>query len=131
MRVGTFQSPSHVCSNNGNIQSLQGKSLSWRLSSRKDSWYSFNRDKATGENTYQPIEDPLPNQIVEVVKTLFEQLGSPSFLSAVANCRTQNVNESFHHLVWQLAPKEIYTSTNETKCALFLFSDSNYVNWQG
>ena len=86
----------------------------------KDSWCSFNRDKATGENTYRPIKDPLPNAVVEVIKPLFERLGSPSFLSAVANCCTQNVNESFHHLVWQLAPKETYTSTNETKCALFL-----------
>ena len=86
----------------------------------KDSWCSFNRDKATGENTYRPTKDMLPNAVVEVIKPLFERLGSPSFLSAVANCRTQNVNESFHHLVWQLAPKETYTSTNKTKCALFL-----------
>ena len=75
----------------------------------KDSWCSFNRDKATGQNTYRPIKDPLPNAVVEVIKPLFERLGSPIFLSAVANCRTQNVNESFHHLVWQLAPKETYT----------------------
>ena len=86
----------------------------------KDSWCSFNKDKATGENTYRPIKDPLPNAVAEVTKPLFEQLGSPGFLSAVANCCAQNVNESFHHLVWQLASKKTYTSTNETKCALSL-----------
>ena len=66
----------------------------------KDSWCSFNKDKATGENTYRPIKDPLPNAVV-VIKPLFEPLGSTRFLSAVANCRTQNVNESLHHLAWQ------------------------------
>ena len=136
MRIGTFQNfyVLAIKRNKSNPQAMSAATMAIfshykENPSHEDcpqgkySWYSFNRDKATGENTYQPIEDPLPNQIVEVVKTLFEQLGSPSFLSAVANCRTQNVNESYHHVVWQLAPKEIYTSTNKTKCALFLFSD--------
>ena len=72
---------------------------------------------------------------IDLLKTRFQtqllKLLNPSLSNwealAVANCGTQNVNESFHHLVWQLAPKETYTPTNKTKCALFLaislFSD--------
>ena len=40
----------------------------------KDSWCCFNRDKATGKNTYQPVTDPHPNAVVEVIKHLFERL---------------------------------------------------------
>ena len=57
---------------------------------------------------------------MEVVKPLFERLGSVQFLSSVASCRTQNVNESFHHLVWQFSPKVVFTSTIDTKCPLYL-----------
>ena len=57
---------------------------------------------------------------VEVVKPLFERLGCVQFLSSVASCRTQNVNESFHHSVWPFATKDVFTSTIDTKCALYL-----------
>ena len=86
----------------------------------KESWCSYNRDRAIGQNTNKPIQNPLPKAVVEVVKPLFERLGSVQFLSSVASCRTQNVNESFHHLVWQFAPKDVFTSTIDTKRALYL-----------
>ena len=57
---------------------------------------------------------------MEVVKPLFERLGSIQFLSSVASCHTQNVKESFQHLVWQFAPNDVFTSTIDTKCALYL-----------
>ena len=87
----------------------------------KNSWCSFNRDEATEENTHKPIKDPIPQAVVEIIKPLFKRLGSPGFLAAVENCRTQNVNESFHHLVWQLAPKDTFTFLqSKTKCALHI-----------
>ena len=39
------------------------------------------------------------------MKPLFERLGSVQF---------------FHHLVWQSAPKDVFTSAIDTKCALYL-----------
>ena len=45
----------------------------------KNSWYSFNRGEATGDNTHKPIKDLIPQAIVEIIKPLFERLGSPSF----------------------------------------------------
>ena len=86
----------------------------------KESWCSYNLDRTTGQNTHKPIQNPLPKMVVQIVKPLFERLGSVQLLSSVASCRTQNVNESFHRLVWQFAPKDVFTSTIDTKCALYL-----------
>ena len=66
----------------------------------KNSSCSFNRDEATGDNTHKPIKDPIRQAVVEIITPLFDRLGSPGSLAAVENCRIQNVNESFHHLVW-------------------------------
>ena len=86
----------------------------------KNSWCSFNRDEATEENTHKPIKDLIPQADVEIIKPLIERLGSPRFCAAVENYQTQNVNESFHHFVWQLAPKDTFTSTIKTRCALHI-----------
>ena len=75
---------------------------------------------ATSQNTHKPIQNPLPKTVVEITKPLFERLGSVQLLSSVASCRTQNVKESFHYLVWQFTPKDVFTSTIDTKCALYL-----------
>ena len=83
----------------------------------KECWSSYNRDRATGQNTHKPIQNPLPKAVVEVVKPLFKRLGSVKFLSSVASCRTQNVHELFHHLAWQLPVKMCLL---HTICALYL-----------
>ena len=67
----------------------------------KNIWSSFYRDEFTGNNTHKSIKDPIPQYVVEIIKPLFERLGSPSFLAAIQNCRTQNVKESLHCLAWQ------------------------------
>ena len=86
----------------------------------KKSCCSYNLDRATSQNTHKPIQNPLPKTVVEIAKPLFERLGSVQLLSSVASCRTQNVKESFHYLVWQFTPKDVFTSTIDTKCALYL-----------
>ena len=60
------------------------------------------------------------DKVVEEVKPLFERLERVQFLSSAASCCTQNVKESFHHLVWQFATKDVFTSTIDKKCALYL-----------
>ena len=72
------------------------------------------------DNTHKPIKSPIVQAVVEIMKPFFERLSSPDFLAAVENCRRQNVDESFHHLVWQLTLKDIFTSAIQTKCALFM-----------
>ena len=86
----------------------------------KDSWCSFQRDKTTGQNSHKAIKDPLPKAVMDVMQPLFSRLGSVEFLSACKHCRTQNVNESYHNVVWSMAPKSCYVSSAETKLAFEL-----------
>lgn len=85
-----------------------------------DSWCSFNKDKATGGSTHRPIKNPLRPAVVETIKPLFQRLANTDFLSAVQEAYTQNPCESYNHLLWNLAPKESYTSTTETSLAVSL-----------
>ena len=75
----------------------------------KDSWCSHNRDKATGQTTHVPIQDPLPEAVVKVMQPTFDRLWSEQFLVGCEKCLDQNNNESLHHVVWGMVPKEQYT----------------------
>ena len=50
----------------------------------KENWFSYDWDRATDQNTHKPIQNPLPKAVVELVKPLFERLGTVQFLSCVA-----------------------------------------------
>ena len=86
----------------------------------KESWCSFLRDVTTGSSFHKPIKNPLPDAVVKVIKPLSDRLGKKELLVSVEKCRTQNVNESFHHIVWQYAPKGQVNSINEINLALHL-----------
>ena len=58
--------------------------------------------------------------MVKVIKPLSDRLGKKELLVSVEKCRTQNVIESFHHIVWQYAPKGQVNSINEINLALHL-----------
>ena len=81
----------------------------------KNSWCSYNRDVASGTNYHQPIKNSLPPAVVAEIQPLFDRLGSKEFLANCEDGKTQNVNESYHHVVWNLAPKEQLNSPLEIK----------------
>ena len=83
----------------------------------KNSWCSYNRDVASGTNYHQPIKNPLPPAVVAEIQPLFDRLGSKEFLASCEHFKTQNVNESYHHVVLNLAPKEQLNSPLEIKLA--------------
>ena len=72
----------------------------------KNLWCSYNRDVAPRTNYHQPIKNPLPPAVFAEIQPLFNRLGSKEFLASCEDDKTQNVNESYHHVVWNLAPKE-------------------------
>ena len=90
------------------------------LPARKKSWCSYNRGRATNQNTRKPIQNTLSKEVVEVGKLSLECLGRVQFLSFVIGCRNQNVNESFHYVVWQIARKDMFASAIGTKCEFCL-----------
>ena len=84
----------------------------------KNSWCSYNRDVASGTNYHQPIKNPLPSAAVAKIQPLFDHLGSKEFLTSCEDGKTQNVNEFYHYVVWNLAPKEQLNSPLEIKLAV-------------
>ena len=72
------------------------------------------------EALHKPIKNPLSDAVVKAIKPLFDRLGKGEFLVSVEKYRTQNVNESFHYIVWQYAPKVKVKSVNEINLALHL-----------
>ena len=77
----------------------------------KNSCCSYNRDVASGTNYHQPIKNPLLPAVVPEIQPLFDLLGGKEFLASCEDGKTQNVNESYHHVVLNLAPKERFYST--------------------
>ena len=77
----------------------------------KNSCCSYNRDVASGTNYHQPIKNPLLPAVVPEIQPLFDLLGGKEFLASCEDGKTQNVNESYHHVVWNLAPRERCYST--------------------
>ena len=85
-----------------------------------NSWCSFNKDKVTGNKTHVPIKNALRPAVVEKITPLFNRLADHGFMASVQECYTHNPCESFNHLLWSLAPKEQYNSTQETSLAVSL-----------
>ena len=50
----------------------------------------------------------LPDFVLNEMRPVFEGLTSTELLSRCTHGGTQNVNESFHHIIWSLCPKEIF-----------------------
>ena len=71
-----------------------------------ESFCSYNRDKATGLKTHVPTANPFTTELRDVLLPVFTKLGSRDFLDKCKNTRTQNANESLHHVIWSLAPKD-------------------------
>ena len=58
--------------------------------------------------------------MVEVIKPFFDRLGKKEILVLVEKCRTHNIDEPLHHIVWQYAPKDKLNLVNEINFALHL-----------
>ena len=84
------------------------------------SWCPLNRDAANETQLHRPTIDPLRPAVRELMIPLFTRLGKVSFLEACSNCYTQNTNESLHHVIWSMAPKDVYSSPAETSLAISL-----------
>ena len=69
----------------------------------KNSWCSYNCGVASGTNYHQPIKNLLPPAVVAEMQPLFDRLGSKEFLASCEDSKTHSVNESHHHVVWNLA----------------------------
>ena len=88
--------------------------------SGESSWFSYKRDEALNTSTHRVIKNPFRNAVIEKLEPVFKRLSDVAFLEGVKYCYTQNPNESLHHVIWSLAPKETYNSPHETSLAINL-----------
>ncbi|KAK3749152.1 hypothetical protein QZH41_009828, partial [Actinostola sp. cb2023] len=84
------------------------------------SWCSYQRDLDAGTDLHREIHNLLPPTVVEVIQPLFDRLGDEAFLVGCEKCYTQNNNESLHHVIWGMAPKDAYNSPYEIDVAITL-----------
>lgn len=83
-----------------------------------ESWCKWQSDQVTGHNTYKVIENPLPKAVVDHIQHLFNDLSNIELLRHCSSCLTQNANESLHHVLWSLVPKDQHNSPQEIQLAL-------------
>ncbi|XP_057304114.1 uncharacterized protein LOC130641359 [Hydractinia symbiolongicarpus] len=84
------------------------------------SWCSYNRDLCLGTNAHKPLKNPLRPAVRETLIPLFTRLANQEFLEGVKQCYTQNPNESLHHLIWTIVPKEQNNSPEEISLGISL-----------
>lgn len=83
------------------------------------SWCKWQKAKAKNE-PFQHKKKPLPAAILELVKPIYQRLGSKNLLERCLGGYTQNPNESLHAIVWKLCPKELFLGklAIDTACAI-------------
>lgn len=86
----------------------------------ENSWCKFQVDLATGGNSYVPVKDPIAPAIQKLLEPIFKKLSNRTFLESLKNIMTSNNNESYHHVLWSLAPKETFCSAKEVEVAMYL-----------
>ena len=84
------------------------------------SWCSYQRDIATGSQTYRPSKFPFTPAIIDAVTPIFNRLADNRFLEGCKNVSNQNANECFNSLLWTICPKEQYISPMETSLSINL-----------
>lgn len=69
------------------------------------SWCKYNQAVASGNVNNFHHADTLPAAIMDVIKPVFNALTKPELLKRCLGSHTQNPNESFNSLIWQICPK--------------------------
>ena len=65
-------------------------------------------------------ENLLPPAVKGIMQPIFNDLSNTELLKGCVNLQTQNQNESFHHLLWSIIPKDQYQSPQVMKLGVNL-----------
>jgi hypothetical protein len=69
-------------------------------------WCKYFQDK----DSYDHDERSIPRACLDVIRPAFDELCSMDALTRVVKGGSQNANETFHGVLWTLAPKHRYVS---------------------
>ena len=84
-----------------------------------ESWCKWQKQKAGGPDYVRRHED-LPEAVFKKIKPLYLRLSDKSLLEKCLRGATQNCNESFNGLVWQICPKTGFCSATTVETAVCL-----------
>lgn len=94
-----------------------------------DSWCSWQQAKADGSLTEYKHKDNLHPDVVNAIKPIYEEMTKSNLLERCLGFN-QNNNESLNALIWELAPKIIFSGVEESieiaaSIATILFNDGH------
>ena len=81
-----------------------------------DSWCRFQQDRAT--SLYKPGPG-LPDEIIRLVKHIYERLSNDALLERCLDGKTQNQNESLNGMIWNRLPKEVFIRSEVLKLGVY------------
>ena len=79
-----------------------------------ESWCGWQRAEAGTQDKYEH-HDSLPKAVFEVVKPIYIRLTDKNLLLRCLRGATQNQNESFNGLIWELCPKTTFCGASVVK----------------
>ena len=72
------------------------------------SWCPYKKALATtGVQNFKHEYTPLPQDVIEAIKPIYEDLSKDELLERCVGGFTQNANESLNQLIWKIAPKKL------------------------
>jgi hypothetical protein len=63
-------------------------------------------------------KNALPDCVTDAIKPVFENLTQDSLLQKCLHGGSQNINESFHNMIWQRCPKTIFVGRKRLEIAV-------------
>ncbi|GFS88401.1 uncharacterized protein TNCV_1751361 [Trichonephila clavipes] len=84
-----------------------------------ESWCKFQRAKASNI-VYQDKSLGLPQNIVNTIKPVYMDLCDRNLLKKCLHGKTQNPNESFNAILWQILPKEVFVEHQTLRLGAYI-----------
>ncbi|XP_028392982.1 uncharacterized protein LOC114517447 [Dendronephthya gigantea] len=121
-----------IRSNSGDLKAMKAAifaSLFHCVSSKKrnlhthcpdgpNSWCRFKQDKANNTTKYVPGPG-LPDNIIKLIRPIYERLSSDELLSKCLDGKTQNQNESLNGMIWNRIPKNVFVGANVLELGVY------------
>jgi len=84
-----------------------------------DSWCSYQKAKAKKESAHFKHPPAFDEETLNILKPIYEDLTSDDTLERCLGANTQNNNECFNSLVWNIAPKHKFVGKQNLEIAVF------------
>lgn len=92
----------------------------------KNSWCPYQKALATtGVDNFKHKYTPLPEDVIQAIKPIYEDLSKDELLERCLGGFTRNANESLNQLIWRIAPKKLSGSKQIVEFASYVATCSS------